>query len=98
MATAGVRGRTIGSAIVEEARRRGVEAIVIGAEPPSGSAAAACSAASRIEAKELGEITAYVLEKAPSRVVVTAPPERAPLRGAVGRGAERRRPRAGVGF
>src|SRR5947207_10802811 len=30
-----VRGRTVGSAIVEEARRRKVEVIVIGAEPPS---------------------------------------------------------------
>ena len=30
-----VRGRTVGSAIVEAARVRGVEVIVIGAEPPS---------------------------------------------------------------
>ena len=30
-----VRGRTVGSAIVEAARARGVEVIVIGAEPPS---------------------------------------------------------------
>ena len=30
-----VRGRTMGAAIVEEARERRVEAIVIGAEPPS---------------------------------------------------------------
>ena len=30
-----VRGRTVGAAIVEAARERKVEAIVIGAEPPS---------------------------------------------------------------
>ena len=47
-----VRGRTVGSAIVEAARAREVEAIVIGAEPPSrikggGRARAASPAAGR---------------------------------------------------
>jgi APA family basic amino acid/polyamine antiporter len=72
--TALVRGRTIGSAIVDEARRRHVEAIVIGAEPPSkirgGSLLGGIGA---IRPRELGEVTAYVLEKAPCRVLVTAP-------------------------
>ena len=75
MATALVRGRTIGSAIVSEAQRRQVEAIVIGAEPPSpikGGGVLGGLAGAR--PKELGEITAYVLEKAPCRVLVTAPP------------------------
>src|SRR4029078_8370928 len=35
VATAMVRGRSIGQAIVSEAKRRGVEAIVLGAEEPS---------------------------------------------------------------
>ena len=35
VATAMVRGRSVGQAIVSEARRRGVEAIVLGAEEPS---------------------------------------------------------------
>ena len=71
-----VRGRTVGSAIVEEARRRKVEAIVIGAEPPSpikGGSVLGGIAGRRPQ--ELGEVTAYVLEKAPTRVLVTAPPD-----------------------
>ncbi len=80
VAVAAVRGRTIGSAIVEEARRRGVEAIVIGAEPPSRiRGGGILGGVSGSRPSELGEITAYVLEKAPSRVVVTAPPERSRL-------------------
>ena len=38
VATAMVRGRTVGQAIVSEARRRGVEAIVLAAEEPSAPA------------------------------------------------------------
>jgi basic amino acid/polyamine antiporter, APA family len=71
-----VRGRTMGSAILEEARRRQVEAIVIGAEPPSpikGGGVLGGIAGTR--PRELGEVTAYVLEKAPCRVLVTAPPD-----------------------
>jgi APA family basic amino acid/polyamine antiporter len=73
-----VRGRTVGSAIVEEARRRKVEAIVIGAEPPSpikGGSVLGGIAGRRPQ--ELGEVTAYVLEKSPCRVLVTAPPDSA---------------------
>jgi APA family basic amino acid/polyamine antiporter len=68
----------VGSAIVEEARRRRVEVIVIGAEPPSpikGGSVLGGIAGRRPQ--ELGEVTAYVLEKAPPiRVLVTAPPDR----------------------
>jgi APA family basic amino acid/polyamine antiporter len=74
--TTPVRARRVGAAIVDHARRLGVEAIVIGAEPPSpirGGGILGGVGGSR--PKELGEITAYVLEKAPSRVVVTAPPD-----------------------
>jgi APA family basic amino acid/polyamine antiporter len=88
VATATVRGRTTGAAIVERARKRKVEAIVIGAEPPSpirGGGILGGVAGGR--PKELGEITAYVLEKAPCRVVVTAPPEKSPEEHVTGDGA-----------
>jgi APA family basic amino acid/polyamine antiporter len=75
-----VRGRTMGSAILEEARRRQVEVIVIGAEPPSlikgGSVLGGIAGT---HPRELGEVTAYVLEKSPVRVLVTAPPESKPV-------------------
>jgi APA family basic amino acid/polyamine antiporter len=76
VATTAVRGRRVGSTIVERARRRKVEAIVIGAEPPSpirGGGLLGGVGAGR--PRELGEVTAYVLAKAPCRVVVTAPPD-----------------------
>jgi basic amino acid/polyamine antiporter, APA family len=71
-----VRGRTTGSAIVEAARARQVEVIVIGAEPPTrvrGGGVLGGIAGGR--PREIGEVTAYVLEKSPVRVVVTAPPD-----------------------
>ena len=49
---------------------------MIGAEPPSrikGGGLLGGIAGSR--QRELGEVTAYVLEKAPIRVLVTAPPD-----------------------
>jgi APA family basic amino acid/polyamine antiporter len=76
VAVAPVRGRTTGSAIVEQARRRKVEAIVIGAEPPSPiRGGGVLGGVSGSRPRELGEVTAYVLEKAPCRVIVTAPPD-----------------------
>ncbi len=71
-----VRARTVGSAIVEAARARGVEVIVIGAEPPSrikGGGVLGGIVGGRPQ--EVGEVTAYVLEKSPVRVLVTAPPD-----------------------
>ena len=71
-----VRGRTVGSAIVEAARARQVEVIVLGAEPPTrikGGGVLGGIAGAR--PRELGEVTAYVLEKSPVRVLVTAPPD-----------------------
>jgi nucleotide-binding universal stress UspA family protein len=71
-----VRGRTVGSAIVEAARVRQAEVIVIGAEPPSqikGGGVLGGIAGGR--PREVGEVTAYVLEKSPVRVLVTAPPD-----------------------
>jgi APA family basic amino acid/polyamine antiporter len=71
-----VSARTVGAGIVEEARRRGVEAIVMGGEPPTrvrGGAILGGIGASR--PPEIGEVTEYVLRKAPCRVLLTAPPE-----------------------
>jgi APA family basic amino acid/polyamine antiporter len=66
----------MGSAIVEAARQRQVEAIVIGAEPPSKIKGGGVLGGIAGGAPQgLGEVTAYVLEKAPCRVLVTAPPD-----------------------
>ncbi|MHB1537967.1 MAG: amino acid permease [Solirubrobacteraceae bacterium] len=75
VATAIVRARRAGQAIVDEARRRGVEAIVLGAEEPSqirggGHLGGRASAAETF----VGAATRYVIAKANCRVIVTAPP------------------------
>ena len=75
VATATTRARSTGSAIVEEARRRGVEAIVLAAEEPTrirGGARLGGRGGAR--QRFVGEMTREVLEKAPCRVIVTAPP------------------------
>jgi APA family basic amino acid/polyamine antiporter len=71
-----VRARSIGSGIVQEARDRGAEVIVMGGEPPTrvrGGAILGGIGGARPD--EIGEVTEYVLRKAPSRVLLTAPPE-----------------------
>src|SRR5206468_2120478 len=71
-----VRARNVGAGIVEEARRRGVELIVMGGEPPTrvrGGAVLGGIGGSR--PPEVGPVTEYVLRKAPCRVLLTAPPE-----------------------
>jgi basic amino acid/polyamine antiporter, APA family len=75
VATAMVRGRTIGQAIVAEARRRGVEAIVLAAEEPSGvRGGAVLGGRGRARDRFVGETTRYVVEKANTKVILTAPP------------------------
>jgi APA family basic amino acid/polyamine antiporter len=77
VATATVRTRRAGFAIVDEARRRGVEAIVLGAEEPSlirGGARLGGRGGS-LEGY-VGDITKYVVRKATCRVIVTAPAAR----------------------
>jgi APA family basic amino acid/polyamine antiporter len=72
-----VKARSVGAGIVEEARRRGVELIVMGGEPPTqvrGGALLGGVGGSR--PPEIGSVTEYVLRKAPCRVLLTAPPER----------------------
>jgi APA family basic amino acid/polyamine antiporter len=74
VATATVRARRAGQAIVEEARRRGVEVIVLGAEEPSRiRGGALLGGVGRLD-NYIGDVTRYVVEKAPCRVILTAPP------------------------
>jgi APA family basic amino acid/polyamine antiporter len=71
-----IPARSVGAGIVDEARRRKVEVIVMGGEPPSrmkGGAVLGGVGGSR--PPEVGEVTEYVLKKAPCPVLVTAPPE-----------------------
>jgi APA family basic amino acid/polyamine antiporter len=75
VATAMVRGRTVGQAIVAEARRRGVEAIVLAAEEPSRvRGGAILGGRGRTRERFVGDTTRYVVEKAPCTVILTAPP------------------------
>ncbi len=75
VATATIRARGAGHAIVEEARRRGVEAIVLGAEEPSRIRGGARLGGGGLPLENyVGRITKYVIDKAGCRVIVTAPP------------------------
>ena len=75
VATAMVRGRTAGQAIVAEARRRGVEAIVLAAEEPTRvSGGVVLGGRGRVRDRFIGETTRYVVEKANCKVILTAPP------------------------
>jgi APA family basic amino acid/polyamine antiporter len=75
VATATVRARRAGEAIVHEAKRRGVEAIVLAAEEPTG-----IRGGLRLGGKQglhdtfVGHTTRYVLQNANCRVILTAPP------------------------
>ena len=75
VAPATARARALGAGIVEEARRRGVEAIVLAAEEPTrmrGGAVLGGRGGPRD--RYVGQMTRYVVEKAPCRVILTAPP------------------------
>ncbi len=75
VATATVRARRAGQAIVQEARRRGVEAIVLAAEEPSRvRGGSLLGGAGGPLDNYVGEVTKYVIRKAPVRVILTAPP------------------------
>jgi basic amino acid/polyamine antiporter, APA family len=75
VATAMVRGRTVGAAIVAEAKRRGVEAIVLAAEAPTRIRGGGILGGRGIGSDRFaGDLTRYVIEKAPCRVILTAPP------------------------
>ena len=71
-----VRARSAGGGIIQEAREKGAEVIVMGGEPPTrirGGAILGGIGGARPE--EIGEVTEYVLKRAPCRVLLTAPPE-----------------------
>lgn len=74
VATSVVRARRIGEGIVDEARRRGVEAIVMAAEEPSQvRAGPQLGGSSPYGGRSLGPIAAHVVRNAPCRVILTAP-------------------------
>ena len=75
VATATVRARRAGEGIVREAKRRGVEAIVLAAEEPTRMRGGPLLGGKRgLCDTFVGETTRYVVNKAPCRVILTAPP------------------------
>jgi basic amino acid/polyamine antiporter, APA family len=79
VATKVVPARSIGAGIIDEARDKDVEVIVMGGEPPTrirGGAVLGGIGGARPD--EIGEVTEYVLKRAPCRVLLTAPPENEP--------------------
>ncbi|HVP02372.1 MAG TPA: amino acid permease [Solirubrobacteraceae bacterium] len=74
VATATVRARRAGEAIVEEARRRGVQAIVLAAEEPSKIRGGTRLGGRAGMDAFVGEATKLVVSKAPCPVILTAPP------------------------
>jgi basic amino acid/polyamine antiporter, APA family len=75
VATFSVRARSAGEAIVREARRRGVEAIVMPAEEPTRIRGGVLLGGQRgLRDTFVGETTRYVVNKAHCRVILTAPP------------------------
>jgi APA family basic amino acid/polyamine antiporter len=75
VATATVRARRAGAAIVEEARRRGVQAIVLAAEEPSRIRGGALLGGRGGPMDNfVGDATKYVVSKAGCEVILTAPP------------------------
>jgi APA family basic amino acid/polyamine antiporter len=80
VATAVVRARRAGEAIVHEAKRRGVEAIVLAAEEKASTRGGmVLGGKAGMRDTFVGETTRYVVNKAPCRVILTAaPPQAAP--------------------
>ena len=73
VATAIVRGRRAGEVIVREARRRGVEAIVLAADEPSRVRGGGLLGGVGPLENYVGDVTRYVIRKSPCRVILTAP-------------------------
>ena len=74
VATATVRARRAGQAIVDEARRRGVQAIVLAAEEPSKIRGGTRLGGRAGMDAFVGEATKLVVSKAGCPVILTAPP------------------------
>jgi APA family basic amino acid/polyamine antiporter len=69
-----VKARSVGAGIVQAARDTDAEMIVMGAEPPTRiRGGAILGGIGGLRPPEIGPVTEYVLNKAPSRVLVTAP-------------------------
>jgi len=82
VATATIRARRAGEAIVAEARRRGVELIVLAAEEPSRiRGGARLGGIGGPMDNFVGDATKHVVRKAPCRVILTAPPALEPESG-----------------
>jgi APA family basic amino acid/polyamine antiporter len=101
VATATVRARRAGHAIVEEARRRGVQAVVLAAEEPSKIRGGALLGGRGGPLDNfVGDVTKYVVAKAPCPVILTAPAATdrgaEAERAAVADGAATTRPSAGI--
>jgi APA family basic amino acid/polyamine antiporter len=78
VATAVVRARRAGEAIVHEARRRGVEAIVLAAEEKlKVRGGSLLGGKAGLRDTFVGETTRHVVNKAPCRVILTAAPPQA---------------------
>jgi APA family basic amino acid/polyamine antiporter len=74
-----VRSRSVGEAIVREAKRRGVEVIIMPAEEPTRTGGGLVLGGKEgLWSTFVGETTRYVLNKAPCRVILTAPPSSGP--------------------
>jgi len=73
--TAVVRARKAGQAIVKEAKRRGVEAVVLAAEEPTRvGGGLRYGGKPGLHDTSVGETTRYVINRATCRVILTAPP------------------------
>ena len=84
VATATVRARRAGTAIVDEARRRGVQAIVLAAEEPSRIRGGALLGGRGGPMDNfVGDATKYVVSKASCEVILTAPASSVPATGAL---------------
>jgi APA family basic amino acid/polyamine antiporter len=82
VATAVVRARRAGEAIVHEAKRRGVEAIVLAAEEKASTRGGlVLGGKAGLHDTFVGETTRYVVNKAHCRVILTAAPLDAPESG-----------------
>jgi basic amino acid/polyamine antiporter, APA family len=69
-----IRARSIGAGIVQAARDLGVELVVMGGEPPTRIKGGAVLGGIGGERPDMiGPVTEYVLKRAPSRVLITAP-------------------------
>jgi APA family basic amino acid/polyamine antiporter len=74
VATATVRARRFGQAIIDEARRRGVEAIVLAADETARSRAGSLLGGRTLVGEStVSETIRYVVDRARCRVILTAP-------------------------